>query len=141
MWALITLELSQVLQYKNQRVIDSFCHAHPEYSVQEGQELFADLLAWMWLSEQRKAQGKKTYLFGPLLILDELWHAFILHTRDYVDFSMKYFGDYFHHEVEIAGFEHIVPEEELNDFLHDCFIYINSEWVERRFSEALQSSE
>lgn len=92
----------------------------------------------MWLSEQRKEQGKKTYLFGPLLILDELWHAFILHTRDYVDFSLKYFGRYFHHEVEIPGQEHTLEEEEFRDFLEDCFTYLGSDWVERRFSEALQ---
>lgn len=65
-----------------------------------------------------------------------MWHSFILHTRDYIDFSMKYFGEYFHHDVEPVGFEHVLDEEELADYLQDCFQYLNKGWVERRFSMA-----
>ncbi len=129
-------ELSLQLQYKNTSVVTSFCHDHPEYSLVESQVLFDDLLGWMWLNQQRHKMGKKTYLFGPLLILDEMWHTFILHTRDYVEFSMRYFGEYFHHEVEPVGFEHLVEEDELTDFLDDCFLYLDEAWVERRFSKA-----
>lgn len=131
------IELSELLNYKNTAVINYFCHHHPEYSPEQGHELFEDLLAWMWLNRQRIKLNKNTYLFGPLLVLDELWHAFILHTKDYVEFSMRYFGSYFHHEIEPIGFEHRLDEEELSDFLEDCFIYLNQEWVERRFASAL----
>lgn len=129
-------DLLILLQYENTTVVSHFCHYHPEFSLSETQELFKDLLAWMWLNKQRNLQGKKTYLFGPLLPLDELWHTFILHTRDYISFSETYFGEYFHHEVEPPGFEHIVEEDELTDFLQDCFVYLDSSWVERRFSAA-----
>lgn len=132
------INLSALLDYKNKAVLSHFrCH-HPEFSEQESQVLFADLLSWMWLNAQRKKQGKKTYLFGPLLILDALWHSFILHTRDYVDFSTRYFDTYFHHDVELIGQEHLMEEEELNDYLQDCFTYLGSEWVARRFAIALK---
>lgn len=132
--------LSELLNYKNDKIVAHFCSTHPEYSVPEGQMLFEDLLGWMWLNKQRNLLGKKTYLFGPLLIIDEMWHSFILHTRDYIDFSMKYFGEYFHHEVEPLGFEHILDEEELTDYLEDCFKYLNKEWVARRFSAVFTES-
>ncbi|MCC5792148.1 MAG: hypothetical protein JJT82_06005 [Legionellaceae bacterium] len=131
-------ELSIIRQYKNPQVLHYFCHHHPAFSLQEGEQLFEDLLSWMWLSQQRKTQAKTTRLFGPLLPLDALWHAFILHTRDYVDFSMRYFGTYFHHEVEPLGREHVMQEAELTDFLHDCLSYLGSAWVERRFAEAFR---
>ncbi len=131
------IHLSALLDYKNKVVVNHFCHHHPEFSEQEGQALLEDLLAWMWLNVQRAKQGKKTYLFGPLLILDELWHTFILHTRDYVDFSIRYFDTYLHHDVESIGQEHIMEEEELTEYLHDCFTYLGSEWVARRFATAL----
>lgn len=130
-------ELLKLKHYRNQKVVDYFCYHHPEFTWDDGQLLFEDLLAWLWLNTQRKKEGKNTYLFGPLLILDELWHTFILHTRDYVDFSMQYFGEYIHHEVEPIGFEHVIEEEELTDFLQDCFKYLDQHWVERRFSTAL----
>ncbi|HAT9713780.1 TPA: hypothetical protein JBD82_03085 [Legionella pneumophila subsp. pneumophila] len=132
----MSFSLSELLHYKNEKIVTHFCYSHPEYSIQEGLFLFEDLLDWMWLNKQRRLRGKKTYLFGPLLILDEMWHSFILHTRDYIDFSMKYFGEYFHHDVEPVGFEHVLDEEELADYLQDCFQYLNKEWVERRFSMA-----
>ncbi len=129
--------LKNLLCYQNEQVVSHFCHHHPEFSIQEGQQLFSDLLAWLWLSKQRATyQGKKTYFFGPLLILDELWHTFILHTHDYLSFSMEYFGEYIHHEVEPVGFERVLGEDELTDFLQDCFNYLDSSWVERRFAEA-----
>lgn len=133
-------ELNKLLAYKNQAVITYFCHHHRGYSLLEAQELFTDLLAWLWLKYQRQQIAKHTYLFGPLLILDELWHSFILHTQDYVAFSQEYFGQYLHHEVEPIGLEHQMTEQELADFLHDCFTYIGEQWVERRFADALTHS-
>ncbi len=130
-------DLLRIRQYKNQKVVAYFCNRYPEFSLDEGHILFSDLLAWLWLNAERKKQGKNTYLFGPLLILDELWHIFILHTRDYVSFSMDYFGEYMHHDVEPIGSEYVIEENELTDFLQDCFFYLDQHWVERRFSAAL----
>lgn len=127
----------ELQHYQNPKLITYFCHHHPEYSQDEAEQLFADLLSWMWLNLQRGKLGKKTLLFGPLLVLDELWHAFILHTRDYCEFSSRYFGGYFHHDIEPIGEEHQVTEEELRDYLQDCFTYLDAEWVTRRFSTAL----
>ncbi|MBL7480538.1 hypothetical protein [Legionella bononiensis] len=130
-------KLDELKKYKNHKVITYFCHHHPEFSLDDGQCLLEDLLSWMWLNNKRSELGKKTYLFGPLLILDEMWHTFILHTRDYIDFSMHYFGEYVHHDVEPIGFEHVLEEDELTDFLQDCFDYLDQDWVARRFSSAL----
>jgi hypothetical protein len=133
----MSTDLSVLLGYRNPTVIAYFCHSHPEYTVQEGQTLFADLLGWMWLNKHRATQGKKTHLFGPLLVLDELWHAFILHTQEYMNFSMQYFAAYFHHDIEPIGFEHQMQEDELRDYLQDCFNLLGEEWVMRRFTDAL----
>lgn len=133
----MNIELTRLLHYRNSAVVHYFCHHHPEFSAQEGQVLFADLLGWMWLNHQRAQQGKKTYLFGSLLVLDEMWHAFILHSRDYLAFSEHYFGAYFHHDIEPIGNEHVINEDELRDYLQDCLSYLGEEWVARRFADAL----
>lgn len=131
----------ELIQYKNDQVVTHFCHNHPEVSLEAGYQLFEDLLSWLWLNKQRALQGKKTPLFGPLLQLDKMWHIFILHTKDYFEFSKAYFGDYFHHHVEPLGFEHHLKEEELSDYLNDCFDYLDGGWVERCFSAALNETE
>jgi len=129
-------DLKALLHYKNDKIVAHFCYHHPEISFLEAKILFTDLMGWMWLKAKRASLNKKTYLFGPLLVLDKMWHTFILHTRDYIDFSMVYFGEYFHHEVEPAGLEYHIEESELADYLDDCFNHLQQEWVERRFSDA-----
>lgn len=129
--------LSDLFCYKNTAVVAYFCHHHPEFTIQDGHVLFTDLLGWLWLNKHRAESNKKTYLFGPLLSLDKLWHIFILHTQDYVDFCNQYFGEYFHHHIEPIGFEHSLEEEELSDFLNDCLNHLGEEWITRHFAAAL----
>ncbi|WP_419420346.1 hypothetical protein ACNVED_03335 [Legionella sp. D16C41] len=131
-----TITLDELLKYENQQVVHYFCHHNPRFSIEQTQQLFKDLLGWMWLTMHRKSSNRHTYLFGPLLILDELWHAFILHTHDYIYFSETYFNDYFHHVIEPIGQEHELAPEELADFFEDCFTYLGEEWVERYFADA-----
>lgn len=40
--------------------------------------------------------GKK-YVSMPSQVVDDLWHEFILHTRDYDQFCKKAFGSFLHH--------------------------------------------
>ena len=134
-------DLNSWLRYNNERVVAHFCAHHPDYDLLEAQILFQDLMGWLWVSGIRTQKDKKTWLFGPLLILDEMWHFFILHTRDYYDFGQTYYGRYLHHDVEPVGKEHRVSEEEVVDMLSDCLNYLGEDWVKRRFSEALEQAE
>ncbi|WP_026069620.1 glycine-rich domain-containing protein [Legionella tunisiensis] len=128
--------LTELLTYKNEQVVRHFCHQYPDFSHEKSTQLFQDLLAWMWVNAYRQTNNRPTYLFGPLLMMDKMWHNFILHTQDYVNFCEHYFNDYFHHHVEPAGFEHHLTAEELADFLQDCFEYLGENWVLRYFKDA-----
>lgn len=33
----------------------------------------------------------------PSELVDKVWHEFILHTREYMDFCERHFGEYIHH--------------------------------------------
>lgn len=125
--------LHTLLKYRNDSVIRFFCYEH-NTAVEEAQQIFADLLGWLWLNAYRRAHHQKpTYLFGPLLLLDKIWHSFILHTQDYWQFCNHYFDEYFHHHVEPKGYEYVVSPEELADFLKDAFEHLGNEWVQRQF--------
>lgn len=39
----------------------------------------------------------------PSKIVDELWHVFIIFTKDYVDFCNNAYGYYFHHSPDTMG--------------------------------------
>lgn len=134
-------DLNTWLNYKNPSVISHFCKIHPEIDPDEAQILFKDLMGWLWVSAMRTQKRKVSRLFGPLLIVDEMWHSFILHTRDYCEFSQTNYGRYIHHDVEPVGREHQMTEDEVVDLLSDCMTYLGEDWVKRRFSEALAQAE
>ena len=37
-------------------------------------------------------------MYPEILRIDDMWHIFILHTRDYAEFCHRYFGRFIHHE-------------------------------------------
>lgn len=39
----------------------------------------------------------KKFLYMPSEVADLVWHGFILHTREYMNYCEKEFGEYFHH--------------------------------------------
>lgn len=129
--------LSDLLAYENEQIVRYFCHHYPAFSYEQAKQLFTDLLAWMWLNAYRRTSNRPSYLFGPLLSLDEMWHCFILHTRTYFSFCEHYFNDYFHHEIEPIGFEHQLSPDELADFLNDCFDHLDETWIYRYFTPIL----
>ena len=129
----LTERLHAIQSYENVSVLTNFQKKNSEHDLPACQQLMSDLCAWLVLKEWRDAQGKKTWLFGPLLALDELWHVFIIHTQDYHKFCEHYFGYYVHHTVEPVGAEHVMTPDELADFLDDALESLGTDWVLRYF--------
>ncbi len=55
----MSFSLSELLHYKNEKIVTHFCYSHPEYSIQEGLFLFEDLLAGCGLISKEGCGGKK----------------------------------------------------------------------------------
>ncbi|KTD45448.1 hypothetical protein Lqui_2919 [Legionella quinlivanii] len=127
------LPLSTLLGAYNERIVKHYASNNPSLSLQQCQQLWKDLLGWMWLTQYRKSLDKATYLFGPLLHLDDLWHFFILNTRDYCEFCQQYWGEYFHHDIENPHEAHQLSADELADFLEDAMEFLGEDWIDRYF--------
>jgi hypothetical protein len=85
--------LTEVLGYRNERVITSFRKSY-SLGAAASRELFRDVLRFLWLAaETKRALPIHSFHF----LLDEMWHAFVLHTRDYAVFCDKYMGRFMHH--------------------------------------------
>jgi hypothetical protein len=46
----------------------------------------------------------------PGAAIDEVWHDHILHTKSYIAFCAKYFGDYLHHEPKDKSSDEKAPD-------------------------------
>lgn len=94
---------ARALSYENAEVIARF-RAEYDVSLEEARALFDDTKKWLWLCGTRPPSMRMS-VFGPMKLIDEMWHTFILFTRDYTDYCMTHFGRYLHHAPTAPGSE------------------------------------
>jgi hypothetical protein len=87
--------LDVILAYKNQHIIDGLMSAL-EISPEIASQLFEDGLLWLWYCNNHASEGYRD-IDDPILIVDEVWHTFILYTPYYTKFCTTFFGEYLHH--------------------------------------------
>jgi hypothetical protein len=100
--------LEDVLSYENGDVIKSFLKSF-DVPKEEAEELFEQLKCMLWLMnelnfDKDQLKGNAFSIDQSLLVLDEMWHCFILFTEEYMQFCISHFGHFIHHEpiVEIG---------------------------------------
>ena len=89
--------LSTLLKYRNEKVLLTFMESF-NISRNESEIIFDDMLRFLWVCQ---LHGEKPYLNvidSPLIVIDEMWHTFILHTQAYDEFCKNYFGYFLHHQ-------------------------------------------
>lgn len=91
--------LDEVLAYENPRVIRGFLRDY-DLEPAEVRLLFREMLKLVWLHDRL---GGKYAIWWSWKPLDDMWHWFVLHTRDYEDFCLRYFGRMVHHDPETRG--------------------------------------
>lgn len=108
------ISLEEVLSYNNSDIPARFIK-HYGVSQEEAQLLFDDVKRWLWLANKVNAEGVNNTVTvdQSIIVIDEMWHNFVLFTREYVGFCQKYFGRYMHH-APFAESEKKQMEEKFN---------------------------
>ncbi|ROL69182.1 hypothetical protein BK634_15605 [Pseudomonas chlororaphis] len=75
------------------RLFEPLRAQHPHLNLKDCQ-LVAQGLRQFFLAYLKSGQR---YVSMPSQVVDDLWHEFILHTRDYDEFCRKAFGQFLHH--------------------------------------------
>ncbi len=88
-----------IINYNNEDVIYGFLN---KFNVDRNEALviFEETKKWLWLCN-KEFSNKNRFNFlidDSLLVIDEMWHNFILFTKDYHDFCQINFGHYMHHQ-------------------------------------------
>jgi len=96
--------LDEVLQYHHEGVILRFLEEY-EFSRSDADEIFMDTKRWLWVCANAP-DGVNPYVDQSTVIIDKMWHHFVLFTRDYREFCDTYFGKFLDHfpftDVEYA---------------------------------------
>lgn len=96
-------KIEEILKYRNDRVIIRFMNSF-DIDYEESSDIFREMLKWLYVKgnsiEQKKIGFEVTELsvVTAMIVVDEMWHSFILHTKDYKDFCTEFFGFFIHHE-------------------------------------------
>jgi hypothetical protein len=93
------LHLAALMSYENEAVIIRFVEDQ-ELDLETARRIFHGLK--QYLAVCIFTGGKRT----PAKIVDECWHTFLLHSRDYADFCEKFTRGFVHHEpaIDDSGF-------------------------------------
>lgn len=98
------VDLSEVMAYSNETIIYRF---QMLFDVSEAAaiDVFEETKKWLYACElnyKLQMAGEHDFALGisdDILIIDEMWHNFILCTKDYMDFCDTYFNRFIHHNV------------------------------------------
>jgi len=104
--------LDETLKYSNDRVINKFRVLYA-VSLAEAKEIASETYRWLWLNarlKQDRSQKLKNIprilvVHSSMVVIDEYWHTFVLHTRDYEQFCNDYLGSFIHHSPATPDFE------------------------------------
>jgi len=87
--------LSEILAYRNPDVISKF-RDKCELSSEDAAEVFDETKKWLWLCAKAPNAINMT-IQDSIIIIDDMWHTFILFTKEYQEFCSTYFGQFIHH--------------------------------------------
>lgn len=123
--------LPEILKFHNPNITHRFSTLYPQIEAEEAETIYKDMLRYLWLTANLELERETNpdtpdvTIWGGMIIIDEMWHAFILYTQIYADFCQKYFGRFIHHPPPISKFARNVEqlgEEASNEILVDELI-------------------
>ncbi|WP_462268051.1 glycine-rich domain-containing protein [Mucilaginibacter sp.] len=114
-------QLEAILAYKNDDVISRFTD---QFNVtdNEAEDIFIETKKFLYL-----CQLPGIFIPDELLIVDEMWHNFILFTKVYHQFCQEHFGRYFHH----------LPASKVEKVQQKLYTAADPEKVRNEFNEKL----
>lgn len=123
--------LDNLLNYQNPLVLHRYS-LDSAANKAEAEYAFDGLLKFLWLS-QKHEQDKAQYPLNPDLDftvgipkkIDDMWHTFLLFTRDYADFCNTYFGCFVHHQPTSETVRLVVDTDEPGFYRFHNYVYAN----------------
>ncbi len=94
------VSLEDVLAYTNHDVVYSFMEKF-DIPYEEADSIFYETKKWLWAcyycNNNSEYADVSMVIEDSILIIDKMWHTFILFTRPYHNFCNKYFSTVIHH--------------------------------------------
>jgi hypothetical protein len=103
-------DLQDLLNYTHPCSLKVYQRNYPDNKLNAEQAL-TELLKYLWLAHKHTIDIQnnpsdeslkfRCVMLQSMLEIDQMWHEFILHTKDYTEFCQHYFGAYVHHQPDV----------------------------------------
>lgn len=129
--------LEDVLAYQNDDLVFKFME-NWDLTEAETRELFEETKKWLWVSAKaisarsRGEGGPKMVVAQSMILMDEMWHQFILFTRDYRLFCKEYIGFFLNHAPTTKSEKKAGVAEATQD--PEAFLAKMQEMLEKQYS-------
>jgi hypothetical protein len=128
--------LNDLIQYRNSNIISRYKKDFPDTTMQ-AEEALIELMKFIWLCRKHKDDKKNRpndnalnfscVIHSEMKDIDNMWHTFLLFTRDYHAFCDDYLnGTFFHHDP-LSDIDNNISREsyELELTLYLSYVYDN----------------
>lgn len=142
------IPIDKLLEYKNTQVLNRYKKDYPNNKL-KAEEAFPELLKYLWISQKHKEDlchfpedeelSFSCGIYHEMLDIDDMWHTFLLFTKDYMAFCEQFFGKYLHHTPALEDEPAQVDDFEINFSRYLFYIYDNlgEETVRKWFGQLL----
>lgn len=144
-------DLNDLLAYENPAVLKLYVQNYPNNKI-PAKDAFRETLKYLWLSVKHTLDKSadppnpeippRCIMLRSMREIDEMWHEFILFTKDYTHFCQHYFGEYLHHLPNIFDNLPVSREEEtaeIKKLLPYIYDHFGEATMRIWFAEYLQS--
>jgi hypothetical protein len=141
-------DLNTLLEYKNQHLYDRYRKDYPANKISPEAAL-QEALKYLWICEKHRLDKEKEPANEALIFdmavhhemkeIDDMWHTFILFTKEYMTFCNTHFGRFIHHapNVDTTPIDPIVFEKEFERYLSYVYDNLGEETLALWFEELL----
>jgi len=101
--------LKEMKQYKNTAVFKRYEKEFLNNKL-TAEQAFYGVIQYLWLCKKHEMDKKENPnndafnfvcgVYPEMREIDDMWHTFLLFTKEYADFCANYFGEFMHHVPE-----------------------------------------
>lgn len=108
-----TCSLEAALAYDNANIVDGFLDKFA-VSAAEAEELFTETKKFLWLIALARGRRMRTpAVTDHIMVLDEMWHNFVLFTLEYRQYCDALYGFYVDHAPTTRSERELAAQREL----------------------------
>lgn len=127
-------KLSHLQQYRQNEVLKRYAKDYPHNHLPP-ESAWQELMKYFWLCQKHKLEKEQfpdskqldfvCSMHREMHELDDMWHSFLLYTKDYHAFCSQYFGQFIHHVPSAEDKKNKIGIDDFEAKLRAYLNYIN----------------